>query len=55
MYIKLTKICNGVYDYILYISEGEQLRLISYIMTKREAVKKAKKLAKNLGIKFRGN
>ena len=55
MYIGLRKICRGVYDYSLYTLKGEVLTLTSCVTTKREAMKKAKKLAKNLGIRFRGN
>ena len=55
MYIKLNKICRGVYDYSLLTSEEEELRLTSCITSKQEAMKMAKKLAKNLNIKFRGN
>ena len=55
MYIGLRKVCHGAYDYSLYTSEGEELTLTFCVTTKREAVKKAKKLAKNLGIRFRGN
>ncbi len=55
MYIKLRRICGGCYDYSLYTPEGDVLVLTAYLLTKREAMEAAKKLAKNLGIRFRGN